>query len=75
MADETELAELRARIGKLRFDEQLYLFELLLGDYRRRCDEARAAVRAELDAQRAPEFLRALSVPFTFPPEAKREAG
>jgi hypothetical protein len=53
MAREDELNELRERIGKLGFDEQLFLFEQLLGEHRRRCDEARAYVRAELDALRA----------------------
>lgn len=52
MADEAELNELRERVGKLRLDQQLHLFELLLGDYRRKCDEARSTVRAELDALR-----------------------
>lgn len=53
MATESELNELRERIGKLPFGEQLYLFEQLLADHRRQCDEARANVRAELDALRA----------------------
>ena len=52
MADETELNELRERVGKLRLDQQLHLFELLLGDYRRKCDEARAENLAADAAQR-----------------------
>ncbi|MDY3550965.1 hypothetical protein R5W24_000034 [Gemmata sp. JC717] len=58
MTDEAELNELRERIGRLRISEQLHLFELLLGDYRRKCDEARVTVRAELDALRAQESSR-----------------
>lgn len=76
MADETELNELRERIGKLRLGDQLHLFELVLGDYRRKCEEATADMLAKQTAFLADERLRrAVATPFEFPPEAKREAG
>jgi hypothetical protein len=41
MNDEHELQDLRKRIGRLPLGYQLSLFELVIGDYRRKCAEAR----------------------------------
>lgn len=47
MTNETELHDLRQRIGRLGLGEQLHLFELILGDYRRKDAEMRAEVQAQ----------------------------
>jgi hypothetical protein len=46
MANENELNELRERIGRLPLGDQFRLLEWILGDHRRRCDEAEAAHKA-----------------------------
>ena len=76
MADENELRELEERIGKLKFHEQLYLFERILTAYRREREEAVAWIRTSGTAYReAEKRLREANEPAPFPPEAKREAG
>ncbi|MCI0704927.1 MAG: hypothetical protein L0241_28030 [Planctomycetia bacterium] len=76
MADEKELHELKERITRLKLRDQLHLFEMVLADYRRRWDEEVAAQMAANAALLADGKLqRALTAPFTFPPETKREAG
>jgi hypothetical protein len=46
MADENELNDLRARIGRLSFGDQFRLLEWILAEHRQRCDEEEAAHRA-----------------------------
>jgi hypothetical protein len=50
MADENELRELRERISRLRLSDQLYLFELVLSDYRAACAFDEEAGKRELAA-------------------------
>lgn len=74
MADENELRELEERIGKLKFHEQLHLFERILAKYRREREEAVAWIRESEAAYREAERrLREANEPF--PEDAKREAG
>ncbi len=76
MTDESELNELRERIGKLRLGDQLHLFELVLGDDRRKYEDMRAELlKQQREILANEELQRALVAPFVFPPEAKREAG
>ena len=55
MADESELNELRERIGQLPFGQQLHLFEMALAAHRRKCEEAEANLVREIEAQREGE--------------------
>ncbi len=71
MADENELRELRERIGRLPLGHQMYLFELVLGDYRRRYEEAKAEMLQQVETLRELERQRG-SAAFA---GAKREAG
>lgn len=76
MTNEAELDELRERIGKLDAGAQARLLELVLQDNRRRYAELQAEQAAQMRALMADDGLRrALTAPFQFPPEAKREAG
>ena len=52
MTAENEPRELRERIGRLSLAHQLYLFEVALGDYRRKCDEARAKMLQQVEVLR-----------------------
>lgn len=78
MADETELNDLRARIGRLNGGEQVWLLEAILADNRRRWAEEIArqqtAVKEFLELEKASRKTPT-SAPTAFPPEAKREAG
>jgi hypothetical protein len=71
MADENELRELRERISRLRLSDQLYLFELVLSDYRRKCDEAAVEFRQQIEVLREHERQRETAETAG----AKREAG
>jgi hypothetical protein len=76
MTDENELRELRKRIGRLPFYEQLHLFEHVLAEDRRQREETIAWMRAsEAAFLELEKHQRSVPVPFTFAPETKREAG
>jgi hypothetical protein len=79
VTDEKELHELREleqRIAKLRFHEQLYLFERILTEHRRQREETVAWIASSTAAfleleKRQREADSSVSIS----PEAKREAG
>lgn len=75
MATENELDELRARIGRLNGGELMRLFELALGDSRRKRDEVRAELLAADQAFLAHENQRRGLAGAAPLPETKREAG
>ncbi len=62
-ADQKELDALKERIARLRLHEQLHLFELVFGDYRRKCEEAMADMLAQIESQRTDEFRQAVAAP------------
>lgn len=78
MADETELNDLRARIGRLNGADRARLLEGVFADERQKHDEALAwmiaSQAAYLEAEKQLRETRGVE-PFPFPPEAKREAG
>lgn len=78
MATKDELNELRERIGRLYGADQAWLLEAVLVDNRRRWEaeiaRQQAAVKELLELEK--KLGKPLApAPFTFPPEAKREAG
>ena len=58
MATTDELTDLRERIGRLGLGEQMYLFELVLGDNRRRYEQAKVEMVQQLEALREHERQR-----------------
>ena len=58
MATNDEFSELRERIGRLGLGDQLYLFELVLGDNRRGYEETRAEMLQQVEALREHERQR-----------------
>ncbi len=78
MADEKELNDLRARIGRLNAADRAHLFELVFADERQKYDDTLAWMAASqaayLEAEKLLHETRGVE-PFPFPPEAKREAG
>ena len=58
MATTDELSDLRERIGHLGLGDQMYLFELVLGDNRQRYEQAKADMLQQLEALREHERQR-----------------
>ena len=59
MTNEAELGELQQRIGRLSLSDQFRLFELILGAYRRQCEEVAAGAFAQFEARQEAEAGRA----------------
>jgi hypothetical protein len=72
MSEDNELRELRERIGRLPFGQQLYLFETALADNRRHYAEVQAQTLAADAAFREAERRRREAEQTA---EAKRAAG
>lgn len=76
MANETELNELRERIGRLSSGDQVRLLEAVLADNRKRWDaQVARALAAEAELRELEKKQREATGALPFPLEAKREAG